>query len=387
MVQVQNTNQVFLAASRVGNSLPPPGAPTNPQLINYSADQVRFSWSQGTPPDTNEVWVSRNGAPYVLLISVAGGVTSYDDPTNMIAGDDWTYKVRAVVSGVPTAFTTPITVLFNYSIDAGATDFIRPDVVLIVGDFFNYNEYALGPVDLSGLLLVTGSVDFILDDPLGGATSIDMSSVIAIGGHFNIQNLDFLTSLNLGSLVTVGDYLAFPGSGYDSLVNVDVSSLVSCAGSLDFSNHAVLPGISFNSLVSVGGYMAGVSNFISASLVTPLLATVGFDLDADSCPLMPSYDFPSLIFIGNTFLVNDCNLSSLNIPNVLFGTDATFSIAFNPLPDAPKGVNLFLARCVASGLTSSFINAGGIGPAAPTGQGLIDKATLESFLGNTVITN
>lgn len=61
-----------------------------------------------------------------------------------------------------------------------------------------------------------------------------------------------------------------------------------------------------------------------------------------------------------------------------------FNASINLLPAV--AVNAILADFVAAGAVSGALNVGGTGNAAPTGQGLVDKATLQG-LGWTVTTN
>jgi len=76
-------------------------------------------------------------------------------------------------------------------------------------------------------------------------------------------------------------------------------------------------------------------------------------------------------------------LASLSIPQLTITNDA---IEFSTDALNAASINQILARGVASGVTACQFNLAGGTNAAPSGQGVADKATL-ILAGNTVNTN
>lgn len=109
------------------------------------------------------------------------------------------------------------------------------------------------------------------------------------------------------------------------------------------------------------------------------------------CSALASIDLSALTS-ANAIYVSSCSiLSALDMSVLIMGASATIDCTDCSLPDSPLGINLVLARAVASGVTGGtfLLNGAGGGPnAAPTGQGLLDKATLLATIPpNTVVTN
>ena len=126
-----------------------------------------------------------------------------------------------------------------------------------------------------------------------------------------------------------------------------------------------------------------------------------------NCDKLPSMTFPALVNLTQGLAIQSCDLfASVNLgtatydqvvnfdSNPLLTTVATTAftlvnatnVSFINCALSAESVNHILARCVASGLTTSTINLSGGTSAAPSGQGILDKATL---IGNgcTVTTN
>jgi hypothetical protein len=92
---------------------------------------------------------------------------------------------------------------------------------------------------------------------------------------------------------------------------------------------------------------------------------------------------PSVVQFDHNFHIHtNPELRSINAPNAILSSDVNCSGC--SLDET--SINQILARCVVSANNITSINLSGGSNAAPTGQGLIDKATLES-LDKTVLTN
>lgn len=172
--------------------------------------------------------------------------------------------------------------------------------------------------------------------------------------------------------------------------------------------------VSFPSLTTVNGTLGGAAFAIQqcplASLSVPLLATVDSTLAVDNSNLTV-FSAPALTSVNGFFAVRtSATITSINLPNLVttnFGflvngntSLTTLNIgSYAPGPTQlanlidcsncalnAASVNLMLHRCVVSGLTGCTINLSGGTSSPPTGQGIIDAATL-SASGNTVSHN
>ena len=102
-------------------------------------------------------------------------------------------------------------------------------------------------------------------------------------------------------------------------------------------------------------------------------------------PVLTTVDMPLLTHVAQDFnIFNNPLLSNLNIPNLIF--QSNYNVQLNNNAFNETTVNFILAKAVSSGVTNFGLDLSGVGNAAPTGQGLIDKAALIAG-GNTVVTN
>lgn len=178
----------------------------------------------------------------------------------------------------------------------------------------------------------------------------------------------------------------------------------------DFHSDPVVTSISFPSLTSIGDFFDVDSCPLLTTLSLPVLTSAGANgIDIDSCPNLATVNLQSLVSIAAVgFYGNDCtslvllNLTSLvsnGGPTIFNGcTSLTTVTVPNWIPSDPTtirfdncallaaSVNQILARCVASGMVASTIDLSGGTNAAPTGQGIIDKAALIAA-GNSCVTN
>ncbi len=166
------------------------------------------------------------------------------------------------------------------------------------------------------------------------------------------------------------------------------------SGTLDLSNNPVLDNPRFSSNQFTG--TLDLSN-------NPLLAAPTFfsnqftgTLDLSNNPLLTSPSFYSNQFSGTLDLSAQTVMTAANFQTnnftgfsgTLSNTIGTFNASSNLFNDA--AINAILAALVAAGRTSAsgtcVCTLNGSGNAAPTGQGLVDKTTLQSR-GWTVTTN
>lgn len=258
------------------------------------------------------------------------------------------------------------------------------------------------------LTTVSGSMEFTGSS----ISSLDANSLTSIGGELNLASCGNLMTLSMTSLTTVGsdisivstalNSLDFPaltnahGGFYattnNSMTTLSAASLIKVDHDISTDNNALLNTINFPLLQEFGV----ATNLDWVSSLNPNLSTVDASslahatggLDFDQQPLLTSLSFPALTLVdGDTvFVQNDTSLVTLSMPNVIFSNTTNFTYdATNCALDAAS-VNEILSRCVASGMTTCTIDLSGGTSAAPSGQGVIDKAALITA-GNSVTTN
>lgn len=407
------------------------GAPTNPDIAANSTDgNLIITWTNAGTPDTNEVWVSRNGGAYSLLTTVGGGVSQAIDSTAMVDLDQWTYKIRSIKNGIHSPFTSTVSALKNFTGTAVQTSFVKPDLVFVVGAliFTNCNSLTIisapllhtitstfgvnGATSLTAINLPKLSKVIALDVTIVGAlnslTSIDLSSLVSCGGNLAIDNTTALTSVNLPSLQTLGQNFEFiantvlqtisapilstVGGQVDLQSNANLASfsapLLSSTGlDLFVNGNGSLTSLSLPSLTSIGLQFTMNTNVGLTSISLPLLATIGFGpLDLSGNPALTVVTLTSLTKINGTDITMTPSpaLTTFSIPVLKYTDNSVLDWTGDALLVA--SVNQILARGVASGVVSCDFELIGGTNAPPAGQGLIDKAALITA-GNIVNTN
>lgn len=415
----------------------PPAAPTNPDILGTSSDgNLIIVWGQASAPSTNEVWKQKNGGGFSLFATVAGGVTQKIDTSAMAVGDLFEYQIRAQTGGLFSAFTGTVGSKKANLFSGAAASISFPTVVFGVGDLranvmVNLTTYSFPNMhdctDSAGV--ISSSVTtYILPNLKTSGAYIQLSGCASFVGNVNLGSListvlaidvssgTTMSSMNLNSLVTVGDYLAYDNN--PNLTSVAVPLLSSVGANLRSFACPALVSIATPSLVSVGGDIQSYNCPVLTSITRPLLNTIGGSLLAYSNPSVVFENFLSLTLVGGTIdFSGNASLTSLAFPvlTTLGGAGSYFgagtsgiagspasSLATVSIPNLifPDGqfidfdgcalnaasVNQILRRGVVSGTTISDYELSGGTNAAPTGQGIIDKATLIAA-GNTVNTN
>ncbi|MDB6108314.1 MAG: hypothetical protein JWR69_64 [Pedosphaera sp.] len=189
--------------------------------------------------------------------------------------------------------------------------------------------------------------------------TLNFSSILTFNFGFGLPNV---TSVVFAKLVTAGVSGAedFKVMGQPLLVSVSAPLLQTVHGTVDFNGNPVMTTLLMPQLRTVDG-----------ALMLANGAVTGLDL-------------PLFTNLGGNFSANNNALGTVNIPNLVFPDGSEINFFNNQLTAA--SVNQILARGVASGLTSATISLNGGTNAAPTGQGLADKAALMAA-GCTVSTN
>lgn len=167
----------------------------------------------------------------------------------------------------------------------------------------------------------------------------------------------------------------------------------------------VVQSISLPALVTGGDFIDTDGSSALVSISSPLLQTVGVSgIDLDTCPLLTTIDFSSLVTSGSINVFDCVSLPVLNLPSLVtvtpvmsgsgcsalvtvivpnyIPTDGSF-INFNGCALNATSVELILRRCVLAGVTTCIINlAGGTnaGTASLNAQGQADVITLGAQL-------
>lgn len=171
-----------------------------------------------------------------------------------------------------------------------------------------------------------------------------------------------LTSISAPLLASIQDDIFIDAN--PKLTTVDLNSLVVAGRGLKISTSALLTSILLNALVSIAKDVDFISNPSLTTLNFPSLTTVGGDWNADSSTALTTVNLPQ-------FLPTDGKVVSFS------------GCALNA-----ASVNQILARAVANaGYVSGGIFTQGGTSAAPTGQGIVDKATLNGRQVGLATTN
>lgn len=323
-----------------------------PQLtIGNAGPSPDLSWTQGSEPTTNAIWRSQNGAAFALLATQAGALTTYNDPSSMSSGDYWSYKI------VPSegSESAPADVS-NAKVLPGAGAVYFPNLV-VEFQYLSFAGYAtLTSVSLPRLKRV-GDVAYL--DAMLAMNTLSVPLLESVVGNLQLAGNIFLPVISMPSLVSVGGSILC--SGNPLLTSVSMPALQSVAFILDISGNVALTSINLPSLVSVlfPFYLPGNTALVTLSL--PALNTPG-DVDWSGCTSLTTISIPSQVFLNMTLWdIRGCALSA-------------------------STVNHILARAAASGTTNLNLKLEGGTSAAPTGQGIVDKAALITA-GNTITTN
>lgn len=341
-----------------------------------------LTWSQSSTPDTNQIWVSRNGAAFVFVASVAGSVTTYTDTSGMVNGDQWYYQVRAVKGAQASVFSQQAGIFCNFSRNAAPdTTFSFPDLVISIQNFIIQNCANLTSVSVPRLHTALGGSGFLFDNSV--LTTQVNASALTYADRLTCSD-GLLTILNFPVLVSVG------AGGLDLSVTHHATSIVltafkTCGGTLLLNDIPLTTSMSLPALQTIAGNFNFDGNPNLTSISLPALISVTGNFTGDANTSLTSLPLPSFASLVGDILMTGCTiLGSVSIPNLIFADGHT--VDFRNCALNAASINQILARGVASATTTSDYELTGGTNAAPSGQGVADKATLIG-LGNTVNTN
>ena len=342
-----------------------PNAPTNPDITPFSiASAIQVTWTNPSPMGaTNEVWRSADGVTFALLTTVSGGTSTITDSSGLAVGGFYYYKIRSCDGANCSAFSTTISCCNKYT---------SPNVATI---------------SFPTLIRAFGTLTSFSATGLAALTSVSLPALKTVDGNLDISGNANLTSVTLTALATCGLSL-FLGS--DAITGaLSLPALVSTGRDVQLQSNTLMTSFSAPLLTTIGGIgsFSGCSALASVTLTS--LGTVGGNgggrLDFNSDTSLTTLSLPALTSIQADFLGNGSTvLASLSIPQLIFTNGSTINFTTDALNAA--SINQILARGVASAVnTCTFSLAAGTN-AAPSGQGVADKATLIGQ-GNTVTTN
>ncbi|CAN5842882.1 hypothetical protein BH11BAC4_BH11BAC4_07590 [soil metagenome] len=207
--------------------------------------------------------------------------------------------------------------------------------------FYIGNNNLLTSISLPALNSVTQDIAISSNAQLNTFTAPVLTSIAtgASSGGLSLQTNPALTSINIGQLNNTPSLTI---SGNAALSSLNLSSLAT-AGTVNVVNSPLLTSVTFPSLTKLNGAngssVSGCTNVTSVSL--PVLTT----------------------FLNGGFNINQCSLPSAEVNYLLNKFVSLVPNIFNRILDFRQSI-----------------------PAPPTGQGIIDKATLLSR-SNTVTTD
>lgn len=176
------------------------------------------------------------------------------------------------------------------------------------------------------------------------------------------------------AVVITDGYEAFADVGEAALVSNDTVALIG----YDIEDTTTLETVAFPVLGSCAGLMYFGANAALQSLTFPLLTT-SFEFFIVNNPLITAVSLPLLVNAtdtGTNFRIDhNASLVNLSLPMFVPVDGIVYNFSHNAL--SVVSVNSLLARFVAnvSFVSGTIVLEGGTN-AAPTGQGLLDVATL-----------
>jgi hypothetical protein len=211
--------------------------------------------------------------------------------------------------------------------------------------------------------------------------------VLATTKDLGISYTANLTSVSLPALTTTGNFFM----GYDTVLAIVNAPLLNNSVYVSFSYNNALTSVSLPSLTITG---------LISLYFCPSIPSLSLPALTSACPIisnnntLTSVSFPSLTTMtmggpagaSHTYIRDNPNLTSIQIDN--FNTFTGLSLGFGNNKFSSPTVNYLLNKFVSvtPAITNRSIDVRQVIQSPPTGQGLVDKATLIAN-GNLVSTN
>lgn len=319
------------------------------------------------------------------------------DTNNNVGMDIWKFDSANTDAASDTVliplnpfFTTRGRWILMFSGSGGSVSFTPSGLAETIG-YFSFGD--LGDVGGGDWVFndTTSLAGFDIENQTTGFTSFSAPNLTSIDlsntqtGYFQITACSSLTSISVPLLSFVSG--AFRADANPVLITVNVPALVT-ASSVTIRENVSLTSLSLPSLTSCnnGPFIASFNSALTI-LSVPLLVSASYvALNADTS--LTSLSMPSFTTAspGLNFISSGCTLlANVSLP-VFLPSDGA-EIHFENCALNAVSVNHILARCIASGgYVSGVVDLSGGTNAAPTGQGIADKADLITR-GVTVTTN
>ena len=268
-----------------------------------------------------------------------------------------------------------------YALHAGTADTVMMEsqTLSISGDTLSIRDGNSVVLPSEGTITGQGNLIFILS---GNITDAEASQMIAdeVGSntrYIRIENTSQLTNIDLSG---VKDLIELNVVSNESLSNIIIGDLET-GRDLVFADCPLLTTINLESL-STYVYLQVNCKELNNLNISNL--TFISDLNFSSCHALTTLDISKLV-ASRDFQIIKSGLESIQISNL--SEIGSFVLSYNKLTS--ESVNYLLAHFVSISPIISGKDIHLIGqtpPAPPTGQGIIDKATLEAN-GNSIYTD
>jgi len=330
------------------------------------------------------------------------------------AGSSCRTKLNSVITAVNDVVSDVFTWHFTGVLPLGFPPIIQVDCTGGQADILGVS----GSIPVTPFDGVCTQTTFSFTDPVGGLTSLTFDNLAGMvgGANFSPASASAITSISLPKLAYVSG--SFNASTMASLTTLSIPVLAYAAQFSPASMNS-LTTLSAPELVYAGGFLPATMSALT-TFYFPLLRSVPGTFSPNTMGSLTTVSLPSLVYVGgNASLATMASLTTANFPAMIqWGGTIAMNTGLGKLADVTLGtvgtlkvitgattnisgqkltaasVNAILALLVSldgtNGTTlwgsGKTVNVSGGTSSAPTGQGIVDKATLVAR-GATVTTN
>jgi hypothetical protein len=324
----------------------PVGAPNAPSNLNITDASVLgatvLTWTNNGGATTNEVYRSTDNITYGLVQTVAGGVSTWTDPLNVMANNtQYFWKVRAVNAVAPSGYSNVRSVMNILSLaSSGLTGINYPFLTLVYSNFDANDNLTLTNVQMPVLRKIGGelrlhgchittldlsslqhvaSYCFFYSNPI---VNITLPALLDVGPSFSVDSCLNLTTLSLPLMTQTGDLSM---NGCSSLTTLNVPSLVNLLGILTISGTALSGDVYIPNLLVCYGITAtgvgGMTSFSTNGPVSDFRYGMDFSGNAGFAQLnVPTFTVQDL---AETFTFSGCGMTQSSVDNIFCSIQAT----------------------------------------------------------------
>jgi hypothetical protein len=216
-------------------------------------------------------------------------------------------------------------------------------------------------------------------------TSLNVPALTNVNVDLRVLYNASLPILNLPSLTACGSFSA--GGAGSAMTSVNAPLLATVSGSFSVGSSPALTTLDLPALTSSFAFYVGMNPSLT-SVNTPLLTDVSGTFTVGQNASLTSLNIPSLatVSIGDgVYVTGNTSLTTLSVPALYHVFDTRFYVSGNAFSSSTvNGLLAELAAINPSISTWRIRLEGQIPPAPPTGQGILDKATLINN-GNPIV--